>query len=454
MSLAVAIIGPIIAIFGIIILHELGHFVVARACSIKILRFSIGFGKALWRWKSKSGSEYVLAMLPLGGYVKMLGEGEEATTSKDARRAYNQKPLLVRMMVVFAGPFTNLLLAIIAFWGVYLMGVTHTRPVIGRVIPHSIAAQAGVKVGDELIQIDKIPVKNWQQALMATIKRMGDHSKMELKVKPLYSDRLEAHEMDLSTWMLDRRSPDVFKSLGLTPYQPKVPPVVVSIAKDSPAEKAKLQLGDRIVAINGQPIKDWLQIVNIVHNKPNKEIQLTIMRDHEVRRIPLKVARMKEDGKALGYLGILSRLPQWLPHFTYQEKYTVLSAWLPAVEQSWRLFTFNLIVMAKMVIGKVSIHTLRGPITVFQAAGKATQAGLKAYLEFIGFINLTIGFINLLPIPGLDGGHLLFQVIEGLFRRPVPERIQLIALTIGMIFLIFLMLQATINDLVCLFFSS
>lgn len=358
------------------------------------------------------------------------------------------------MMVVFAGPFTNLLLAIIAFWGVYLMGVTHTRPVIGEVIPHSIAAQAGVKAGDELIQIDQTRTKNWQQALMAIIKRMGDRSKMELKVKPLHSDRLETHEMDLSTWVLDRRSPDVFKSLGLTPYQPKVPPVVASIAKDSPAEKAKLQSGDRIAAINGQPIKDWLQIVNLVQKKPNEEIQLTILRDHEARRIPLKVDAMKEDGKAVGYLGILSRPPQWPPHFTYQEKYTVWSAWLPAVEQSWRLFTFNLIVMAKMVIGKVSIHTLGGPITVFQAAGKATQAGLQVYLGFIGFISLTIGFINLLPIPGLDGGHLLFQVIEGLFRRPVPERIQLIGLTIGMIFLIFLMVQATINDLVRLFFSS
>ncbi|ACI23173.1 membrane endopeptidase, M50 family [Coxiella burnetii Dugway 5J108-111] len=193
MSLAVAIIGAIIAIFGIIILHELGHFIVARACGIKVLRFSIGFGKALWRWKGKSGTEYVLAMLPLGGYVKMLGEGEEATAPKDAHRAYNQKPLLVRMMVVFAGPFTNLLLAIIAFWGVYLMGVTHTRPVIGEVIPHSIAAQAGVKAGDELIQIDQTRTKNWQQALMAIIKRMGDRSKMELKVKPLHSDRLETH---------------------------------------------------------------------------------------------------------------------------------------------------------------------------------------------------------------------------------------------------------------------
>ena len=454
MSLAVAIIGAIIAIFGIIILHELGHFIVARACGTKVLRFSIGFGKALWRWKGKSGTEYVLAMLPLGGYVKMLGEGEEATAPKDAHLAYNQKPLLVRMMVVFAGPFTNLLLAIIAFWGVYLMGVTHTRPVIGRVIPHSIAAQAGVKAGDELIQIDQARVKNWQQALMAIIKRMGDRSKMELKVKPLHSDRLETHEMDLSTWVLDRRSPDVFKSLGLTPYQPKVSPVVASIAKDSPAEKAKLQSGDRIAAINGQPIKNWLQIVNIVHNKPNEEIQLTILRDHEARRIPLKVATMKEDGKAVGYLGILSRPTQWPPYFTYQEKYTIWSAWLAAVEQSRRLFAFNLIVIAKMVIGKVSIHTLGGPITVFQAAGKAMQAGLQVYLGFIGFISLTIGFINLLPIPGLDGGHLLFQVIEGLFRRSVPERIQLIALTIGMIFLIFLMVQATINDLVRLFFSS
>ena len=455
MSLAVAIIGAIIAIFGIIIFHELGHFIVARACGITVLRFSIGFGKILWKRKSKSGTEYILALFPLGGYVKMLGEGKEATPSKDAHRAYNQKPLLVRIMVVLAGPITNLLLALIAFWGVYLMGVTNMRPVIGKVALHSIAAQANVKPGDELIQIDQIRTKNWQQVLIAIIKRMGDHTKMEFKVKQVHSDQIKTCELDLSTWVLNHRNPDVFKSLGIMIYRPKVYPVIATIIKDSPAEKAKLQAGDRITAINGEPIKDWFQVVNFVQKKPNKTIQLTVLCDHKkIQVVPLKMGATKKNDKTIvGYFGILLQTPQWPSKFIYHEKYTILSAWIPAVEQIWHLVTFNLIVMLKMIVGKVSIYTLGGPITIFQAAGKATQSGLQAYLGFIGCISLTIGFINLLPIPGLDGGNFLFQVIEGLFRRPISERVQMLGLTIGMIFLIFLMVQATVNDLMRLFFK-
>ena len=457
MSLAIAIIGAIIAIFGIIILHEFGHFIVARAFGITVLRFSIGFGKTLWKRKGKSGTEYVLSFLPLGGYIKMLGEGKEITLPKDAHRAYNQKSLLVRMMVVLAGPITNLLLAIIAFWGFYLMSVTNIRPIIGEVALHSIAEQANIKLGDELIQIDQTRTKNWQQVLIAIIKRIGDRTKMEFKVRrvQMHTNQIKTFELNLSTWVLNRRNPDIFNSLGITLYRPKVSPVIAAIIKDSPAEKVKLQAGDQITAINGESIKDWFQIVNFVQNKPNEAIQLTVLHDHKKAQVvSLKIGATKENDKTVvGYLGILSQIPRWPSQFIYHEKYTILSAWIPAVEQIWHLFTFNLVVILKMVIGKVSVYTLGGPITIFQAAGKATQEGFQVYLGFIGFISFTIGFINLLPIPGLDGGNFLFQVIEGFFRRPLPERVQMIGLTIGMILLIILMIQATINDLIRLFFK-
>ncbi|AKQ33573.1 RIP metalloprotease RseP [Candidatus Coxiella mudrowiae] len=452
MSLAIAILGAIIAIFSIIILHELGHFVVACACGIKVLRFSIGFGKALCKWKGKSGTEYILALLPLGGYVKMLGEGDEITSAKDAHRAFNQKPLFIRMLVVLAGPFTNFLLALISFWGVYLMGVTHTRPIVGEVVPHSIAAQAGIKPGDELVEIDGKAIKNWQQALMAIIALMGDRNEMEMMVKPQNSSQESLRNLELLKWNLDQRSPDVFKSLGLLPYQPRIPPVINSVMKGSPAERAQLQQGDRVKAINGQPVKDWLEVVNIVRQKPNEKIQLTVTRNDKTHLISLTTGKKYMEETTVGYLGVLSQPPpQWPDNLIYKEEYSFWGAWRSAVEQTWRLLTFNAMVMVKMIIGKVSIHTLGGPITVFQAAGKAIQAGFQVYLGFIGFISLTIGFINLLPIPGLDGGHLLFQIIEGLFRRPVPERIQIISLTLGVVFFIFLMVQATINDIARLF---
>ncbi|WP_304985340.1 RIP metalloprotease RseP [Coxiella-like endosymbiont] len=309
MSLVIAILGAIIAIFSIIILHELGHFVVACACGIKVLRFSIGFGKALWKWKGKSGTEYILAFLPLGGYVKMLGEGDEITSAKDAHRAFNQKPLLIRMLVVLAGPFTNFLLALIAFWGVYLMGVTHTRPIVGKVVPHSIAAQAGIKPGDELVEIDGKAIKNWQQALMAIIALMGDRNQMEMMVKPQNSSQASLRNLELLKWNLDQRSPDVFKSLGLLPYQPRIPPVIASVMKGSPAERAQLQPGDRVKAINYQPVKDWLEVVNNVRQKPNEKIQLTVTRNNETHLISLTTGKKYVEGTTVGYLGVLSQPP-------------------------------------------------------------------------------------------------------------------------------------------------
>ncbi len=454
MNILIAIVGSIVAIFGIIILHELGHFVVARLCSIKILRFSIGFGKAIYKWTGKRGTEYILAILPLGGYVKMLGEGDEVTTPEDAHQAFNQKPVLTRMAVVVAGPLVNFLLAIIAFWGVYFIGVSHTKLVIGEVIPHSIAAKAGVESGDQVLSIDGVKMPNWERAVMAVITHLGGRDTMTLTVKPAKSDQATNRVLNLSAWRIDRRNPDFFKSLGFYPYQPKIPAVIARIDENSPAAKAGLAPGDVILAINGQSVNDWENILSLVRTKPGKQIILTIQRQNKRLQQPVLVGSVQQGSKQIGHLGILSQSPVWPASMIEHAQYTALTAWVPAMEQTWMLTRFNFIVVVKMISGKISVHALGGPITVFQAAGKASQAGWQVYLGFIGFISLTIGFINLLPIPGLDGGHVLFQVIEGIFRRPVPERIQMIGLSIGMIFLIFLMVQATINDVIRLFVGT
>jgi len=454
MNLLIAILGAILAIFSIIILHELGHFFVAKACGIKVLRFSIGFGKPIWKRKGKDGTEYVLAILPLGGYVKMLGEGEEITSPEDAHRAFNKKPLLSRMAVVIAGPMVNFILAIIAYWCVFLIGVVHTKPVIGQVIPGSIAAAAGVKSGDELIRVNDIRTQNWQRAMMAIIMHMGDKGQLTLTIKPANSGKLQKKTLNLANWSVDRRKPDFFRSLGILPYQPKIPPVIAKTTFRSPAADAGLRAGDRVIAVNGRRVSDWRDLVNSVRSHPHKVIAVTVLRDNKRQVFKVKVGATKSKGQEYGFLGVQSYPSRWPSHMIQRDHYSVFSAWLPALEQTWRLTAFNFTVVVKMITGKVSVHTLGGPITVFQAAGKATQAGFQVYIGFLGFISLTIGFINLLPIPGLDGGHLLFQVIEGIFRRPIPERFQMIGFSIGMIFLIFLMVQATINDLMRLFFQS
>lgn len=452
MNLVIAAIGAIVAIFGVIILHELGHFLVARIFKIKILRFSIGFGKALWKRTSKKGTEYIFALLPLGGYVKMLGEGDEVTSPEEAGRAYNKKPVLVRMAVVIAGPVANLLIAVVAFWCVYLIGIDHVKPVVGNVIPHSIAAQAGLKPGDELVAADGVPTYNWQRMMMAMVAHVGNKHDMVLTIKPANTTITRTRILVMNHWKIDQRNPDFFRSVGIIPYQPKAIPIVLKVMPNSPAV-GRLQPQDRIIAINGKPIDDWGVLVETIRQLPNQKVMLTIVRNQQRQQIELQVGAHTQGNKTLGYLGVLSQSPPWPANQIHTEKYSIFQAWMPALSQTWLMTKFNFLVLVKMISGKISIHTLGGPVTVFQAAGEATLAGFQVYLGFIGFISLTIGFINLLPIPGLDGGHLLFQLIEVIFRRPVPERIQMIGLSVGMVFLIFLMVQATINDIIRLFFA-
>lgn len=452
MSIVIAVFGAIIAVFGVIIVHEWGHFLMARLFGIKILKFSIGFGKAIYKWCSKkTGTEYVIAILPLGGYVKMLGEGEEATSPGEAAQAYNKKPLLVRMIVVAAGPVINVIIAVIAFWGVYWMGVVHVKPIVGNVIENSIAARAGLKTGDEIVTVDGAPAYNWQRVMMALVEHIGTKRNMTITIKPAQSRQIRTRVLVLQDWQVNERNPDFFRSIGVFPYQPKVTPIVAKILPNSPAT-GKLQPNDRIIAINGKAVDDWGPLVQMIRRQPNQTISLTVLRHQKPQNVTIKVGAQKQNNKVIGYIGVLSVTPQWPPNLMNTEKYSIFRAWIPALDQTWMLIKFNCLVLAKMVTGKISMHTLGGPVTVFQAAGEATLAGFQVYLGFIGFISLTIGFINLLPIPGLDGGHLLFQIIEGIFRRPVPDRIQVIGLGVGMVFLIFLMVQATINDIMRIFF--
>lgn len=361
MSLCIAIFGAIMAVFMIIIFHELGHFCIARCCGIKILRFSIGFGKALYTWRDKTGTEYVFALIPLGGYVRMLGE-ERGSVDEAAQGSYYSKRLWMRMAVVLAGPLVNFILAFGVFWLAFIVGSEHLKPIVGGVTASSFAAKAGLQVGDEIISVAGQSVSNWQQVAMAMLAQMGCTGEVAMIVRP-HAVRF----FDLHGWVLDRAEPDIFATLGIRPY---VPP------------------------------RDWSTKTTL---------------------------------------------------FTYKEHYSALSAIVPALKKIVVLSQYNAIFLGKLVTGKLSATTISGPISVFQAAGKATRAGWSVYLSFIGFVSLSIGFINLLPIPGLDGGHFLFQVIEGVARRPVPLKIQQYGFILGVLLIILVMVHATVNDLLRIF---
>lgn len=451
MNVVIAIVASVLGIFVVILIHELGHFFVARWCGVRVEKFSIGFGKALWSWRDKKGTEYVLAMIPLGGYIKMFGEGDEVTTTAESVYAYNRKPLLTRMAIVFAGPCMNFFLGVVLFAVVYMIGVIHIKPVIGKVVPNSIAAQSGLKHRDEIVEINGTRTVNWQQVMMAIVQRIGDRGKMTMTVRPAGSQKTEIRRLPLNNWMIDKRNPQLFESLGFEPFIPNIPPVIARVLPGSPAEQAGLRRGDRIIALDDHKIDSWLRMLELVQKAPDKQITLLIKRGDQQLRILIKTGNRRIQGKVMGYIGVASVSPKWPPGMRAELKYSPITAWWPALKQAWGMIVFNFIVLIKMIIGKISIAMLGGPITIFKVAGQASLGGLSIYLGFIGFISVTLAFINVLPIPGLDGGHLLFHIIEGIFRRPIPEKIQLILLRVGILILILIMVQATLNDLLRLF---
>lgn len=451
MSIVISVIGAIFAIFSVVIIHEFGHFIVARLMGVRVLKFSIGFGKALWSRTSKTGTEFVIAILPLGGYVRMLGEGDDAPPQDMKRFAYNRKPILARMAIILAGPVMNFILAIFLFWIIFLSGIVHIKPMVGQVIPNSIAAQGGLRSGDVIEKIDGRRTRSWQQVVMRIVARMGDNDYMRVTVLSKDSPVSKKLAFSLKNWSIEKRKPDFFKSLGLVPYRPKYPTVIDKVLKNTPAAKAGLRAGDKIIAVNGVRKNDMLAVIKIIQANPGKALRLTILRNGRRRNLTIRAGVEKEKGKQVGFLGFMVKAPKWPANLMVRQDFSMWSAWVPAAEQAWMLTSFNAVVLAKMIIGKISLKSLGGPISIFHIAGKASQHNYRVYLGFIAFISVTLGFINLLPIPGLDGGHFLFQLIEVVFRRPVPERIQVICVKVGILLLIFLMLQATFNDITRLF---
>lgn len=444
---ALSLLAALLAILLVIVVHELGHFSVARWCGIKVHRFSIGFGKILWSRTDKQGTLYTFCLLPLGGYVKMLGEGHEAILEEEKAFAFNHKPLLVRAAVVFAGPFINFILAIFLFWIVFQVGVQHINPIIGKVVPHSIAAKAGLKAGDEIKQIGKLPVREWQTVLMSLLLHVGDQGSLNVVVQAKNSKNLSTHTLNLNTWVIDEKNPQLFESLGLIPFQPKIKAIVGSVEPDSPAAQIGLLPGDQLLGFNHHYLDDWLAMVQFLQHHPDQKLVIGIERAHHRQWLKVQLGHMSlPNDQVGGYLGVRIQQPEWPLDVMQWKRYSFIGAFPQALAQTAELSLLNGIVLVKMLGAKLSLHSLGGPISIFESASHAFQIGLTAYLGFIAFVSISLGFINLLPIPCLDGGYLLFFLIEGIFRRPIPERYQIALMRLGLLLIVLLMTQAIIND--------
>lgn len=447
LHLLISIIGILITIIFVIGTHESAHFIVARLVGIKVLRFSIGFGKTLWRRRDKKGTEYVLSLIPLGGYVQMLDESEGNVPSEERHMAYNTQPYYKKLLVVSAGPLINIFCALVLYWVIFITGFTTIKPVIGSVEPGSIAARAGLEHGQEIVMADQHPVSSWSSMILRLIAHAGDQDRMSITVESPVDHSRKSLTLDLQKWQLDGLTPDPLMSLGITPFTPGIPLIIGVIAEQSPAAKSGLRVNDKIISIGKQPIADWEKILSIIQAHPDETLSFTVERQGKTVTLPVSIGHQRSLLlQKSGYLGIS-------PSFTWPEsllnkvQYGPVQAIPHAWGQVYDFTYFNFLLVAKLITGKLSLQSLGGPITIFDTAGTALNYGFLAFIGFLAFLSVSIGVINLLPIPGLDGGHLFLQTIEFIIRRPVPEKVLSVLYRLGFSLIILVLAISLVNDL-------
>ncbi|WP_437886908.1 sigma E protease regulator RseP [Phytobacter sp. V91] len=434
----------IIALGVLITVHEFGHFWVARRCGIRVERFSIGFGKALWRRHDKQGTEFVIAIIPLGGYVKMLDERVEPVMPEMRHSAFNNKTIGQRAAVIAAGPIANFLFAIFAYWLVFIIGVPGVRPVIGEITPDSIAAQAQIASGTELKAIDGIETPDWDAVRLQLIAKIGD-KQTTLSVASPGSDTRQDKVLDLRHWTFEPDREDPVTSLGIRPRGPQIEPVLAEIQSGSAASKAGLQAGDRIVKVDGQPLTQWMTFVTLVRDNPGTPLALEIERQGSSLSLTL-IPDTKPGSKAEGFAGVVPKIIPLPDEYKTVRQYGPFSAIVEATDKTWQLMKLTVSMLGKLITGDVKLNNLSGPISIAQGAGMSAEFGVIYYLMFLALISVNLGIINLFPLPVLDGGHLLFLAIEKLKGGPVSERVQDFSYRIGSILLVLLMGLALFND--------
>ncbi|VVP19633.1 sigma E protease regulator RseP [Pseudomonas fluorescens] len=447
MSALYMIAGTLIALGVLVTFHEFGHFWVARRCGVKVLRFSVGFGMPLLRWHDKQGTEFVIAAIPLGGYVKMLDEREGEVPVDQLDQSFNRKSVRQRIAIVAAGPIANFLLALVFFWVLAMLGSEQVRPVIGAVESGSIAAKAGLGAGQEIVAIDGEPTSGWAAVNLQLVRRLGESGSLQVLVREQGSTADSPRELTLDKWLKGADEPDPIRSLGIRPWRPALPPVLAELDPKGPAQAAGLKTGDRLVSLDGQALNDWQQVVDTVRTRPDTKILLRVERDGAQIDVPVTLAARGESKAPSGYLGAGVKAIDWPPEMIREVSYGPLAAIGEGARRTWTMSILTLDSLKKMLFGELSVKNLSGPITIAKVAGASAQSGVADFLNFLAYLSISLGVLNLLPIPVLDGGHLLFYLIEWARGRPLSDRVQGWGIQIGISLVVGVMLLALVNDL-------
>lgn len=438
---------------GILVtVHEYGHFQVAKWCGVKVLKFSIGFGKPLWSRKiGQDQTEFIIAAIPLGGYVKMLGEeqfsGEEESVNQDMSRALNRQSVGKRMAIVLAGPFANLLLAVILYWVLFMMGVVGMKPIVGKVPDNSPAAVASIGTGEMIQKINGKNVATWQDVRWILLNESLKKGRVEIQA---INAKQETHlyQMDLSSLDYDDVENDILEKLGLTIYQPDIPARIGEIVKNSPADLASLSANDLVLAVNNRKISDWEGFVQEIRRYPGVPLDVLVQRGAKEMHFIVTPESVVENGKTAGRIGAALKITQsQLDEFFVTTHFSAIGAFAKAVEKTWDTAIFSLKMLGNMVLGNVSWKGMSGPVTIASYAGQSANMGIKVFIGFLALISISIGVLNLLPIPILDGGHFMYYMVEFFTGKPVSEAAVSVGQRLGFFILGCMMVLALYNDM-------
>ena len=454
---AIAVLGPLIA------LHEWGHYIVARLCGVKVLTYSIGFGPKIAGWTSKrSGIDYRLSLLPLGGYVKMLDEREGEVADAEKHLAFNTQHPLKKIAIVAAGPIMNFLIAIGLFWVLFLTPSEQLATRIGSVLPDTPAAAVAMPVGDKIVSVDGQPVQTWEEINYRLANRMGEAGTIAVGVQPHSASLNEqtakatqTYNLPVSDFMQGAdKGKDAISSLGAIPWQPEIAPIIGDLSPEGAASRQGMQIGDRITAINGQAIDDWVSATRIIKDSPEKLLKISVLRDGQPVTLEIMPQGKKDTmGNQYGQIGAMVVAPEITVPDAYKTtvEYSPAMALVKSFQKTEQLAVMTVASMGKMITGKIGIDNLSGPITIAKVAKQSFDISWEMVLSTAALISLSLAVLNLLPIPVLDGGHILYYAIELIRGKPVSEQMQIVGMNIGLILMAGFMILAIGNDISRLF---
>lgn len=436
----------------LIIVHEMGHYLAARWCGVKVLRFSVGFGRILWRREfGRDRTEWVLSVFPLGGYVKMLDEREGEVATAEVHRTFNRQGVGKRSIIVAAGPLANFALAILIYWAIFMYGSEELLPVLGTPPEGTPAAMASIRNGEQVTRVDGQPAATWNDLRWILLQKAADQDSVDLEVT---NERNEIAVRRLHLGVVGEQGweGDALEKLGIRFYRPDMPPVIGKVVAGSPGAQAGLQVGDRVLAVDGEIVATWMAFVAKVRDAAGRSLRLDLERSNANATVDVVPEAISEHGRRVGKIGVaVAETPESKREVRTFLRYGFFEAGYRALLETWDKSAFSLVMMGKMLTGEVSWKNLSGPVTIADYAGQSARLGLDYYLKFMALVSISLGVLNLLPIPVLDGGHLLYHMIEVVRRRPLSERFMEIGQQIGMSILFALMAFAFFNDLTRLF---